>query len=180
MKTVYQIDPVHSNIQFSVRHMMVSNVRGNFTGLTGKVVYDPDNLSASTVHAEIDAATINTFDASRDAHLKGADFLDVEHYPNITFESTKVEKDGDGLKLTGNLTIHGITKPATLKVEEIAPEAKDPWGNTRAGASVKGKVNRTDFGLAWNTALETGGFLVGDDVKFDFEIQLVKAQTTAA
>jgi polyisoprenoid-binding protein YceI len=180
MKNTYQIDPVHSNVQFSVRHMMISNVRGTFSGLKGQVTYDPDNMGASSVHAEIDVNSINTQDQQRDAHLKSADFLDVEKFPTMTFQSTRVTADGDGMKIEGNLTIHGVTKPVTLAVEEVSPEGKDPWGNTRIGASAKTKLKRSDFGLTWNAALEAGGFMVGDEVKLEFETELIKAQTAAA
>ncbi len=177
MKATYEIDPAHSSVQFSVRHMMISNVRGAFTGVKGTVVYDSDNPSASTVEAEIDASSINTFDEKRDGHLKSADFMDVTTYPKMTFRSTRVEKAGDGVKITGDLTVHGVTKPVVLNVDEVAPEAKDPWGNTRVGASAKTKINRSEFGLSWNAALETGGFLVGDELKLEFDIELVKAKT---
>jgi polyisoprenoid-binding protein YceI len=180
MKNTYNIDPSHSSLQFSVRHMMITNVRGSFSGVKGTVVYDPENIAETTITAEVDAATINTFDEKRDAHLKTADFLDAERYPTFLFRSTKVEKSGAGLKVTGDLTIHGVTKPVVLQVEEITPEAKDPWGNTRIGAAVKSKIDRTEFGLTWNAALETGGFLVGNELKLDFELQLIKVQTAAA
>jgi polyisoprenoid-binding protein YceI len=174
MKSTYTIDPAHSSVQFAVRHMMISNVKGAFSGVKGTVVYDTDAPETGSVEAEIDATTINTLDANRDAHLKGADFLDVAQYPTITFKSTSIKAVGDGLKVNGNLTIHGVTKPVVLQVEEITPEGKDPWGNTRIGTSAKTKVKRSDFGLNWNAALETGGFLVGDELKLDFEVQLIK------
>ncbi len=180
MKATYQIDPAHSSIQFSVRHMMISNVRGTFTGVKGTVVYDADNPSASSVEADIDASTISTHDEQRDGHLKSGDFLDVANYPTITFRSTKVEKQGDGLKISGDLNVHGATQPVALDVEEVTPEGKDPWGKTRLGASAKTKIKRSDFGLSWNAALETGGFLLGDELKLDFEVQLIKAQSAAA
>ena len=180
MTSTYEIDPAHSSAHFSIRHMMISNVRGAFSGLKGTVSYDPNNLSSSRVQAEIDTATINTLDEKRDGHLKSPEFLDVAQYPTIKFQSTKIEKDGDGLKVTGDVTIHGVTKPVVLKVEEVAPEAKDPWGKTRAGASAKAKINRSDFGLSWNAAMETGGVLVGDELKLDFEIELVKSESATA
>jgi polyisoprenoid-binding protein YceI len=162
--------------------MMISNVKGAFSGIKGTVVFDPDAPETGSVQAEIDASTINTLDATRDTHLKSPDFLDVAQFPSITFNSTKLEGTGDGLKIYGNLTIHGVTKPVTLNVEEITPEGKDPWGNTRIGASAKTKIKRTDFGLSWNAALETGGFLLGDELKLDFEVQLIKqaASVTSA
>jgi polyisoprenoid-binding protein YceI len=174
MKSTYAIDPAHSNVQFSVRHMMISNVKGTFSGVKGTVVYDADVPESGSIHTEIDASTINTLDTNRDVHLKSADFLDVAQFPTIVFDSTKLEYKGDNLKIHGSLTIHGVTKPVTLEVEEITPEGKDPWGNTRFGASAKTKIKRSDFGLSWNAALETGGFMVGDDLKLDFEVELIK------
>ncbi|HEX4748015.1 MAG TPA: YceI family protein [Bryobacteraceae bacterium] len=174
MKSTYTIDPVHSSVQFSVRHMMISNVKGAFSSVKGNVVYDADAPEIGSIDAEIDASTINTLDANRDTHLKSADFLDVAQYPTITFKSTSIKAADDGLKISGNLTIHGVTKPAVLQVEEITPEGKDPWGNTRIGTSAKSKIKRSDFGLTWNAALESGGFLLGDELKLDFEVQLIK------
>jgi polyisoprenoid-binding protein YceI len=181
MKTTYELDPVHSSAHFTVRHMMITNVRGNFSNVKGTMIYDPDNPGASAVEAIIDATTVNTQDAQRDGHLKSADFLDVEKYPTITFKSTKVQPAGDGeLAVTGDLTIHGATKQVVLKVEGPTGEGKDPWGNTRVGASGSTKFKRSDFGLTWNATLETGGFLVGDDIKIDLEIQAIKAAASAA
>lgn len=176
MKTTYTIDPAHSSAQFSVRHMMISNVRGGFGGVKGTVVYDPENPSESSIEVEIDAATINTLEAQRDAHLKSADFLDVERYPVITFKSNKVEPAGsDEWKVTGGLTIHGVAREVVLHVEGPSDESKDPWGNIRMGVSARTKIKRSDFGLTWNAALETGGFLVGDDLKIELEVSLIKA-----
>ncbi len=153
MRTVYEIDPAHSSVLFSIRHLMVTNVRGSFTGVKGTVVYDSANPSATTAEAVIDASTINTHDEKRDGHVKSPDFLDVAQYPTITFKSTSVKKTGDTeLEITGDLTIHGVTKPATLRVEEVSEEAKDPWGNTRIGASAKTKIKRSDFGLTMERA----------------------------
>ena len=176
MKTTYNIDPAHSGAHFTVRHMMITNVRGSFKKVSGAVVYDPENPAASSVQAEIDAASINTNDDQRDAHLRSGDFLDVEKFPTLSFRSTKVEPQGEGeWKVTGDLTIHGVTKPVVLKVEGPGPESKDPWGNFRTGASATTKIKRGDFGLTWNAALEAGGLLVGDEVKIDLELSLVKA-----
>ena len=176
MKTTYTIDPAHSHAQFSVRHMMITNVRGSFAGVKGTAVYDSDHPSESTIETAIDATTINTMDPQRDAHLKSADFLDVEKFPAITFKSTKVETAGsDELKVTGDLTIHGVTRPVVLKVEDPSDETKDPWGNIRMGVSGSTKIKRSDFGLTWNAALETGGLLVGDDLKIELEVSLIKA-----
>jgi polyisoprenoid-binding protein YceI len=179
MKTTYEIDPAHSSAQFSVRHMMITNVRGGFSSVKGTVVFDAANPADSTVEATIDVNTIATLDAQRDAHLKSADFLDAENHPVITFKSTKVEVDGsDEGKVTGDLTIHGVTKQVVLKVEGPTQEGKDPWGNTRIGASATTKIKRSDFGLTWNAALETGGIMVGDDLKIELEVEMIKAAAT--
>ena len=171
----YQIDPAHTSVHFSVRHMMVSNVRGEFGKVSGTVTFAPDNPANSTVEATIDAASIATRDDQRDAHLKSADFLDVEKFPTITFRSTKIQMHHDGAKLTGNLTIHGITHEIALDVEGPTPEIKDPWGKQRIGASATGKMSRKDFDLNWNAALETGGVLVGDEVKITIDVEVVRA-----
>ena len=177
----YEIDPAHAHLQFSVRHLMVSNVRGSFTGVKGSVVYDPDKPAGTRVEATIDASTIRTGDDQRDTHLKSPDFLDVAKYPTMTFRATKVEqKSAEEFMVTGDLTIHGVTKPVVLDVHEVSEETKDPWGNTRIGASAKGKIKRSDFGLTWNAALEAGGMMVGDDVKLDFELEFVKAKSATA
>jgi polyisoprenoid-binding protein YceI len=181
MKTTYEIDPAHSSAQFSVRHMMITNVRGGFSSVKGTVVYNSENPAASTVEATIDVSTIATLDAARDTHLKSADFLDVEKYPTITFKSKSVEVTGaDEGKLTGDLTIHGVTKEVVLKVEGPSQEGKDPWGNIRIGASATTKIKRSDFGLTWNAALETGGIMVGDDLKIELDVQMIKAAATTA
>jgi polyisoprenoid-binding protein YceI len=181
MKETYEIDPAHSSAQFSVRHMMITNVRGGFSGVKGTVVFDPDKPEESSVIASIDASSISTLDPQRDTHLRSADFLDVEHYPEITFKSRKMEPTDDSeAKITGDLTIHGVTREIVVKVEGPTPEARDPWGNLRVGASASTKIKRSDFGLTWNAVLETGGFMVGDDLKIEIEIQLIKAQAKAA
>jgi polyisoprenoid-binding protein YceI len=175
LKTTWKIDPAHSSAQFVVRHMMITNVRGGFSGIQGTVVYDPDDLNASSVDVTIDKNTLNTGDATRDAHVKSAEFLDVENYPTITFKSKKITKDGDGLKVTGDLTMHGITKEVVLNVDGPTEEQKDPWGNIRVGASATTKIKRSDFGLTWNAALETGGIMLGDDLKLELDVSLIKA-----
>ena len=171
----YTIDPSHSSAGFKVRHLMVSNVKGEFSKVTGTVVFDSAVPANSKVKASIDATTVHTRDEQRDAHLKSADFLDVEKFPTIDFVSTKITGSGDEWKVTGNLTIHGVTKEVVLDVEGPAPEAKDPWGNTKSGASATTKINRKDFGLTWNAALETGGVLVGEDLTITLEIELLRA-----
>jgi polyisoprenoid-binding protein YceI len=181
MKTTFKIDPAHSSAQFVVRHMMVTNVRGGFRSVNGTVVFDPADPAGSSIEAVIDAASINTMDEQRDAHLKSADFLDVQKFPTITFQSTKLEPAGDGeWKATGNLTIHGVSRPVVLHVEGPTAEGKDPWGNIRVGASATTKIKRSDFGLIWNAALETGGILVGDDLKIELDVSLVKGESAAA
>jgi polyisoprenoid-binding protein YceI len=176
MKTTYKIDPAHSTAQFVARHMMITNVRGGFSGVQGTVVYEPENPTASSVDVVIDANTINTLEAARDAHLKSADFLDVEKYPSITFKSSSIAPDGDGeLNLKGDLTLHGVTKQVALKVEAPSTETKDPFGNARIGASATAMIKRSDFGLTWNAPLETGGLLVGDNLKIELELSLIRA-----
>jgi polyisoprenoid-binding protein YceI len=179
MKATYKIDSAHSSANFSIRHLMISNVRGGFSKIEGTVEYDPDDPTSATVEADIDASSIKTNDDQRDGHLKSADFLDVEKYPSITFKSTKVALDGGDATITGNLTIHGVTQPVTLKVEGPTPEGKDPWGNVRIGASATTKIKRSEFGLTFNAALETGGFMIGDDMKLEIEVELVKGAAAA-
>jgi polyisoprenoid-binding protein YceI len=181
MKITYQIDPAHTSAQFSVRHMMITNVRGGFSKVEGIVVYDPDNPSESTVEATIDARTIKTMDEQRDAHLKSPDFLDTDKYPAITFKSKKIERAGeDQWKVTGELTIHGATGEVVLNVEGPTTEVKDPFGNTRIGASATTKIKRSNFGLTWNAVLETGGIAVGDELKIELDVSAIKAQEKAA
>ncbi len=181
MKNTYQIDAAHSSLTFSVRHLMVSNVRGAFSGVTGTVSYDPEKPSETSIDATVEVSSVNTNDEKRDGHLKSPDFFDVATYPVMTFKSKHVESTGpDSQKVTGDLTLHGVTKEVTLSVEEISGESKDPWGNIKIGATVKGKLKRSDFGLSWNAPLETGGVLVGDDVKIEFDLQFLKAAQGAA
>lgn len=176
MKATYTIDPAHSSAQFIVRHMMITNVRGGFRSVTGTIVYDPQDPAATQIDAAIDAATISTLDDQRDTHLKSPDFLEVEKYPKITFQSSSARPVGHGeLKVSGDLTIRGVTRPVVLDVEGPTPEGKDPWGNTRMGASASTKIKRSEFGLNWNAALEAGGILVGDDLKIEIEVSLIKA-----
>jgi polyisoprenoid-binding protein YceI len=171
----WTLDASHSHVAFSVRHMMISNVRGEFQKLAGEVSYDPLRPEASRVAVTIDVSSLNTRDEKRDAHLRSADFFDVEHHPQMTFLSRAVARRGDGLEVVGDLTIRGTTREVTLAVEEITPEHKDPWGSHRIGASARAKIRRSDFGMRWNAALETGGLLVGDDVTIQLEVELVRA-----
>ena len=173
--STWNIDPAHSTAQFKVKHMMISNVKGEFTSLKGALELNEQNLEHSRVQAEIDAASISTREPQRDAHLKSADFFDVEKFPTLLFRSTKVSrKSGDELAVSGELTIHGVTRPVTFRVEGPSEAATDPWGNKRIGLSGTTKINRKDFGLTWNTALETGGILVGDEVSITLDVQFVK------
>jgi polyisoprenoid-binding protein YceI len=171
--TTWNVDPSHSNAQFSVRHLMISNVKGEFSKVTGQVRFDPDKPENLSAEASIDVSTINTREHDRDNHLKSPEFFDVEKYPTITFKSKSAERGSDGLKLKGDLTIHGVTREVTLDVEGPTPPTKDPWGNIRAGASATAKINRKDFGLTWHQALETGGVVVGDEVKLTIDVELV-------
>lgn len=173
----YEIDAGHSALGFSVRHLMVSNARGTFTGVTGTVDINDKDLTKSTIDVSIDAGTINTNEPKRDEHLKSPDFFDVAKFPKITFKSKKVAKAGKLLKVTGDLTIHGVTKEVVLDVEGPTPLVKDPWGNSKRGASATAKINRKDFGLGWNKALETGGVVVGEEVKINLEVELLKKAT---
>ena len=174
--TTWNIDPVHTMAEFKVRHMMITNVKGHFTGVTGVLTLNEQDITKSHVEASIDAASINTREADRDTHLKSADFLDVEKFPKLTFTSTRVTSTGEGeLQVEGDLTIHGVTRKVEFTVEGPTPPGKDPWGNTRIGWTATTKINRKDFGLTWNTALETGGILVGDEVTITFDVEAIKA-----
>ena len=173
--STYQIDPAHSAAQFKVRHMMIANVKGEFDKVSGTAVYDPANPAASSVEATIDVASISTRDEQRDTHLKSPDFFDVEKYPTITFKSKRVTSSGsDSFSVAGDLTIHGVTKEVTLNVEELTEEAKDPWGNLRRGAEAKTRIHRKDFGMTFNMALDTGGFVVGEDVDISIDVEMVR------
>ncbi len=174
--TTWNIDPVHSVAEFKVKHMMISNVKGQFPKVVGQLTLDESDLAKSHVEASIEVASIETRDPQRDAHLKSADFLDVEKFPTLSFKSTgiKLVRDGE-LSVEGNLTIHGVTRKEVFSVEGPTPPAKDPWGNTRVGVSATTKISRKDFGLTWNAALETGGILVGDEVTITLDVQFIKA-----
>jgi len=169
----YELDPAHSSASFSVRHLMVSNVRGEFARLSGSVVYDPDNLAACRVEV-IDAGSINTREPKRDAHLKSADFLDVANHPQIKFAGKRFYRESGSLKVLGELTIRGVTKEVVLAVDGPTPEVKDPWGNRRIGATATATINRTDWGLTWNRALEAGGVVVGEQVAITIDLEAVK------
>ena len=174
--TTWNIDPAHSVAEFKVKHMMISNVKGQFAKVTGVLTLDESDLTNSRVEALIEAASIETRDAQRDAHLKSADFFDVEKFPALSFKSTRISLVRDGeLAAEGDLTIRGVNRKVLFSVEGPTPPTKDPWGNTRVAVSATTKINRKDFGLTWNTALETGGILVGDEVTITLDVEFVKA-----
>ena len=170
----WDIDASHSTVGFSVRHLGVSDVHGAFGTITGTVVYDPDNVQASTVTASVGADSVNTREPKRDGHLKSPDFFDVAKFPTMTFKSKKVVKTATGVAIAGDLTIHGVTKEVTFDVKGPTPPVKDPFvGKLHSGAVAEAKINRKDFGLTWNKALESGGVLVGEDVYIRLDIELV-------
>src|SRR6266567_8993794 len=174
--TTWKIDPVHSVAEFKVKHMMITNVKGQFAGVSGSLSLDENDLTLSRVEATIDAASINTREPQRDTHLKSPDFFDVEKFPTLSFHSTHVSRNADGeLQVAGDLNIHGVTRKVTFEVEGPTPPTKDPWGNTRVGLSATTKINRKDFGLTWNSTLETGGLLVGEEVTITLDVEFIKA-----
>ena len=173
-RTTWKLDPSHSTIEFVAKHMMITTVKGRFAEFEGTIVADEEHIGDSEVEVTMQAATLDTRSDQRDQHLRSADFLDVEHYPNVTFRSTSISGTKERFKLTGDLTIRGTTRPITLDVT-FEGEGKDPWGGTRASFSAKGKFDRRDFGLTWNVALETGGILVSNEVKINIEAQVVAA-----
>jgi polyisoprenoid-binding protein YceI len=171
--TTWNIDPTHSVAEFKVKHMMISNVKGHFSKVSGVLTLDETDPAQSSVEATIDVSSIDTRDAQRDGHLKSADFFDAEKFPTMTFKSFKVVP-ADGI-VEGELTIKGVTKTVAFDVEGPTPPAKDPWGNTRVAVSATTKISRKEFGLTWNSTLETGGVLVGDEVTITLDVQFVKA-----
>ncbi len=174
--TTWKIDPAHSAAEFKVKHMMISNVKGKFGDISGILTLDEANPGRSSVEASIPIASLNTGDAQRDGHLKSADFFDAEKFPTATFKSTEVKKTGASeFAVVGALTIHGATQNVSFAVEELSAPGKDPWGNTRIGLTATTRINRKDFGLTWNAALETGGVLVGEDIHITLDIQAIKA-----
>jgi polyisoprenoid-binding protein YceI len=177
--TQWNFDKAHTNVEFVVRHMMVSNVRGSFGEYDGTINFDPANPAASSVEITIQTASINTGVADRDNHLRSADFFDAATSPIITFKSTGVQVvDDNNVKLTGDLTMHGVTKPVTLDVEYLG-QGNSPFGDVRAGFEASTKINREDFGLGWNVALEAGGVLVGKEIKIQLAVEAVKVTETA-
>jgi polyisoprenoid-binding protein YceI len=169
----WDLDPSHSSAEFKVKHLMVSTVKGHMKIKSATITTDDKDITKSTVEAVIDATTVDTGDAKRDGHLKSPDFFEVDKNPTLTFKSAKIEKGGKGLKITGGLTMHGVTKDATLDCSQ-APEVKTPWGDTRTAFSCSTTVMREEWGLKWNKALEAGGFMVGKDVGIEIEVELVK------
>jgi polyisoprenoid-binding protein YceI len=172
-RTTWKIDPTHSHVEFAVRHLMISSVKGRFGVVEGTVVTEEGNPSFADVNVAIDAASIDTREAQRDAHLKSADFFDVEKFPTLTFQGTRITGGGDQFTLTGDLTLHGVTREVTLDVTAEG-RGKDPWGGDRAGYSATAKIKRSDFGLTWNQVLEAGGIAVGDEIKISLDVELVK------
>jgi polyisoprenoid-binding protein YceI len=177
--TTYALDTTHSSIEFSIRHLVIAKVRGRFTRFTGQVTLDGADVTASQVTATIDAASIDTSEPKRDDHLRSADFFDVATYPELRFASTRIERRGGELRLTGDLTIHGVTNEVVLTVEALGT-ATDPWGNARVAFAATGAISRKDFGLAWNQVLEAGGFLVGDRVDLTLDVQAVATAAQVA
>ena len=172
--TTWSIDPAHSHVEFAVKHLMIATVKGRFGVVRGTVHSDEVDPAKGRVEIEIDADSIDAREPQRDAHLRSADFFDVEKFPKITFRSTRLaDVSGDRFKLTGDLTIHGVTREVTLDVTSEG-RGKDPWGGERAGFSATTKLKRSEFGLTWNQVLETGGFVVGDEIRVSLDVELVK------
>jgi polyisoprenoid-binding protein YceI len=173
--TLWKIDPAHTAAQFAVKHLMISTVRGNFRNVNGTINWNESDVTKSTVNVTIDASTVDTGEQPRDKDLKSDKFFDTADYPTLTFKSTKVEQAGSGkLKVTGDLTIRGVTKQVVLDVDGPSASVKDPWGNTRSALSASTKINRQDFGVKWNASIDGGGVVVGDDVNITIDLEMVK------
>jgi polyisoprenoid-binding protein YceI len=173
--STWQLDPAHSSAQFAVRHLAISTVRGAFSKVTGTVVFDDKDVSKSSVDVTIDVSTVDTREPNRDKDLMSDHFFDVAHFPTMTFKSTKVEQAGAGkLKITGDLTIHGVTKQVVLDVDGPTAAVKDPWGNQRAAVNATTKINRQDFGVKWNATMDNGGVVVGDDVSITIDAEVIQ------
>jgi polyisoprenoid-binding protein YceI len=178
-KTTWQIDPAHTDVGFAVKHMMIATVKGRFADVNGTIAIDETDPSASSVEVSVSTASVDTRQAQRDEHLRSADFFDVENHPELTFRSRRVETVGNGkLKITGDLAIRGTTREVVLDATEEG-RGKDPWGNERVGFSATTSIDRRDFGLTWNNALETGGVLVGNDVRISIDVEAVRAEAAA-
>lgn len=173
-KSNWTIDPTHSAIEFSVKHMMISKVKGAFNKFDATISADASDLTTADIDFTIDVASIDTKNEDRDNHLRSADFFNVEQFPTLSFKAAKIEKtDEDEYAVTGDVTLHGVTKQETFAIT-FEGQGKDPWGNEKAGFSGTGKIKRSDYGLTWNAALETGGVLVGDQITINIELQLIK------
>ncbi len=175
----WTIDSAHSDARFDVKHMMLSNVGGDFGKIEGKVNYDGKNLEKASIDATIDATSINTRDAHRDEHLKSPDFFDTQKFPTITFKSKKIEPGSDGFKIIGELTMHGVTKPVTLDAEPLSPAIKDQKGTLHIGTRATGKIDRKDFGISFNKTMDNGGAVVGDKVGITIDVELKQSKETA-
>lgn len=176
--STWSIDPSHSSVHFKVRHLMIAYVRGEFRSIEGALRLDETDISRSTIQVDIDTSSISTREEKRDEHLRSADFLDVQRFPSMQFHSTSVMRLSPvSIRIRGNLAIHGVTREVAFDTEGPSPIAKDPWGNMRIAASTTFAINRRDFGLTWNTVLETGGFLVGDEITIDIDVEFVKAKS---
>ncbi len=170
----WNVDASHTTVWFTVRHMMITNVRGEFGTVSGAVEWDPATPASAKVTGKAETASIDTREPKRDAHLKSADFFDAENHPEITFTSQEIRQGKAGLEVVGDLTMRGTTKPVTIFVDEITEEQKDPWGGSRIGVTAHASVKRSEYQMVWNMALEAGGLLVGDEVKMHFDVSLVK------
>ncbi len=177
--TSWVIDTAHSRLTFGIKHMTVSTVRGAFGNFSGKVEVNNDDPTTASIQVTIDVASVNTLEPKRDEHLRSADFFDVAKYPTMTFRSKKVEKAGGGLRITGDLTLRGVTKEVVLTVDELAAPITDPWGATRVGAHATAKLNRKDFGMTWSKVMDNGGLVVGDEVSVAIDLELVKQKPEA-
>jgi polyisoprenoid-binding protein YceI len=174
--TTWNLDPTHSSADFKVKHLMISNVKGHFSKLSGTLTLDEADVTKSHIEATLDATSLETRDAQRDGHLKSPDFFDVEKYPTLSFKSTSIQVAGVGeLAVEGDLTIRDVTGPVVFSVEGPTPATKDPWGNLRVAITATTKISRKEFGLTWNAALETGGFMVGDEVTITLDVEFIKA-----
>jgi polyisoprenoid-binding protein YceI len=179
--TAWEVDPAHTSVQFAVRHLMISNVRGEFRTVAGSFTHDADDATRSTLVATIDPASLDTREPKRDDHLRSPDFLDVARYPTMTFRSTRIEPAGERRwRVTGDLTLHGVTRPIVLDVSGPTAEIRDPFGKIRAGAQATTTINRKDFGITWNKALDGGGVLVGEEIAVTIDVEVTKQAPAAA
>ena len=175
LASTWNLDPDHSTAQFKVKHLMISNVKGNFETISGVLNLDDRDITRSRVEVNIQVTSVNTNIKKRDDHLRSADFFDVARFPAMTFTSTRVEKAGpDKLRVTGNLTLKGVTRPVVLHVDGLTPEIRDPWGYVRRGASATATINRRDFGITWNKSMDNGGSVVGEEVAIQLEVEFVR------